>query len=75
VSTCPFDENANMISAPVMRANLQRAGFTQVHTKYGLFFPGWLKLLRFFERKLSWLPDDPVEFTQQWNVLRGIYVV
>ena len=56
VNTCPFDENAKLISAVGMRANLRRAGFHQTGTRYRVFFPRWLKQLRSLERRLCWLP-------------------
>jgi ubiquinone/menaquinone biosynthesis C-methylase UbiE len=56
VNTCPFDENAKLISAPRMRAKLRKAGFERTYTRYRIFFPEWLNQLRSFEPALSWLP-------------------
>lgn len=56
VNTCPFDENAVLISAPEMRRRLIRAGFSHVSLNYRIFFPGPLAALRPLEQALTWLP-------------------
>ncbi len=56
VASCPFDENAHLVSAPVMKRRLVEAGFRAPATHYRLFFPRILRALRPFERALSWLP-------------------
>ena len=39
-----------------LRNQLREAGFNQVAHKYRVFFPGFLKALRFFEPLIGWLP-------------------
>ena len=56
VRTCPFDENAVLISGPEMRRRLAVAGFDQVELNYRVFFPAPLARLRPLERSLAWLP-------------------
>lgn len=56
VKTCPFDENAVLITAPKMRSRLKAAGFGQVQTDYRVFFPAFLATLRPLEAALRWLP-------------------
>jgi SAM-dependent methyltransferase len=56
VNNCPFDANAKLIRASVMAQRCRDAGFRDVRVQYRVFFPGFLKTFRFFERLLSWLP-------------------
>ncbi len=56
VSTCEFDENAELIMAPTMRARVLQAGFGSARIRYRIFFPAWLRRLRALERGLTWLP-------------------
>src|SRR5437016_845667 len=42
-STCPFDENAKLITARVMRARFKAAGFPNARLTYRIFFPHFLK--------------------------------
>jgi len=56
VNTCPFDENADLILAPVMRRRLQDSGFESTRVCYRIFFPAFLRKLRPFERQFAWLP-------------------
>lgn len=56
VNSCPFDENAILISAPEMKRRLLRAGFRKVHIRYHLFFPKILAFLRPMERYLAHIP-------------------
>jgi hypothetical protein len=56
VNTCPFDENAHLIRAPVMRRRALDAGFDRAEVKYRIFFPHALRGLRPLESKLTWLP-------------------
>jgi SAM-dependent methyltransferase len=53
VRTCPFDENARLISGPAMRRRLRDAGLTDVVLRYRIFFPGPLSGLRPLERYLT----------------------
>ncbi|MDP4575803.1 class I SAM-dependent methyltransferase [Qipengyuania sp. G39] len=56
VRTCPFDENAVLISGPEMRRRLAAAGFDRIELDYRVFFPAPLARLRPLERSLAWLP-------------------
>ena len=56
VRTCPFDENAVLITAPEMRRRLLRAGFNNVRIDYRIFFPAFLSKLRPLEPALRFLP-------------------
>lgn len=56
VNTCPFDRNAVLISAPEMRRRMQKAGFTEIETRYRIFFPGSLSFMRRLEAMLTGLP-------------------
>lgn len=56
VNNCPFDENAKLIRASVMAQRCRDAGFKDVKVRYRVFFPGFLKVFRFAEGLLSWLP-------------------
>jgi len=56
VNTCPFDENAKLITARLMRARFKTAGFTNTRTAYRIFFPHALNKLRPLESRLTWLP-------------------
>jgi ubiquinone/menaquinone biosynthesis C-methylase UbiE len=56
VNTCPFDENAILIKAAGFSQHLREAGFSQVTRRYRIFFPGALRMLRFLEAYLTWLP-------------------
>jgi SAM-dependent methyltransferase len=56
VNTCPFDKNAVLISAPVMRQRARAAGFARCTTSYRLFFPGPLAALRPLERRMTRIP-------------------
>lgn len=56
VASCPFDENAVLISAPEMKRRLRAAGFADVATRYRVFFPNALRALRPLERLLAPVP-------------------
>lgn len=56
VNNCPFDENAKLITASLMAQRCRDAGFKDVKIRYRVFFPGFLRALRFAEGMLSWLP-------------------
>ena len=56
VNNCPFDANAKLIHASVMAERCRLAGFKDVKVKYRVFIPGFLRIFRFIERLLSWLP-------------------
>lgn len=56
VNSCPFDANAKLIRASVMAQRCWAAGYKDVKVRYRVFFPGFLKVFRFAEGMLSWLP-------------------
>lgn len=56
VASCPFDENAVLISAPEMKRRLRAAGFAEVETRYRVFFPNALRGLRPLEPLLAPVP-------------------
>ena len=58
VDTCPFDENAVLISAPTMKRRLRAAGFADADltVRYRIFFPHALASLRPLERLMVALP-------------------
>ena len=56
INTCPFDENAVLVSARAMRRLLLAAGFADARIRYRVFFPRALRRLRVLEQWLTWLP-------------------
>lgn len=56
VNTCPFDANAVLIGARMLRERLRAAGFGRVSLVYRIFFPRALSALRPLERVLTRLP-------------------
>lgn len=56
VNTCPFDENAHLIKAGIMRQRALAAGWSDVEVRYRIFFPGALAALRRFEPALRGIP-------------------
>jgi len=56
VNSCPFDENAILISANAMRNHFKSAGFIFPSVRYRVFFPRFLGLIRWMEDWLKWLP-------------------
>jgi SAM-dependent methyltransferase len=56
VATCPFDENAVLIPAGVLKQRLTAAGFGKVEIAYTGFFPAALKALRPLEPAMKALP-------------------
>jgi SAM-dependent methyltransferase len=56
VKACPFDDNAILLRAGTLRAELQHAGFDKPETRYRVFFPRALRWLRPLEDALGWLP-------------------
>lgn len=53
---CPFDVDAQMISRRDLVDTARTAGLSLARSRYTLFFPKPLKLLRPLERWLGWLP-------------------
>lgn len=56
VNNCPFDEDAELLSASQTVELLANAGFARITVRYYFFFPRMLKTLRALERYLSWNP-------------------
>ncbi len=56
VNTCPLDENAILIRAPLLQGRCADAGFGRLRHSYRVFFPASLKALRPAEDLLRWLP-------------------
>jgi SAM-dependent methyltransferase len=56
VRTCPFDDDAVLLSARTLRRSLDRAGFTGIELQYIVFFPKFLSFLRPLEPRLAWCP-------------------
>jgi SAM-dependent methyltransferase len=56
VNECPFDENAVLIRAGLMKQRIVAADFGAVRVRYCLFIPGWLSWLRPIESALTWCP-------------------
>jgi SAM-dependent methyltransferase len=56
VNTCELDENAELIRARELSARCRAAGWSEVRTRYHVFFPRLLAALRRGERYLGWLP-------------------
>jgi ubiquinone/menaquinone biosynthesis C-methylase UbiE len=55
VSTCAFDERAELVTARTMSRRARDAGFASVVTRYRIFFPHALRALRPLESRLTWL--------------------
>jgi SAM-dependent methyltransferase len=57
VSTCPFDWDAILLKPKESHSLISSNTDLQIsHSGYTLFFPNFLRRLRFFEPALSWLP-------------------
>lgn len=56
VATCPFDENAVLIPAPLLVERQRKAGFSRIDITYAGFFPGPLRVLRPLERFMTSIP-------------------
>jgi len=56
VRECPFDENAELMTAATLSRRARAAGFASVTVRYRVFFPAALAWLRPLERFLGWLP-------------------
>lgn len=56
VDTCPFDENAVLITGPEVCRRMRAAGFRHVDLAWRIFIPGIFRALRPAERFLEWLP-------------------
>jgi len=58
VNTCPFDEDAVLLTPGYSKKILKHAGFKQVKNHFTLFFPrgGFFKKLHFLEKHLASVP-------------------
>ena len=56
VNTCPFDVNANLISAKELIARYRESGWADPQSQYHFFFPHALASLRVLEPYLSGIP-------------------
>ena len=56
VATCPFDENAVLLWPSETLGLLRHAELRHPRRQFVLFFPGFLRALRFLEPNLGWLP-------------------
>ena len=57
VATCPFDEDAELITLNEMKQLVTISGELKVTaTNYCLFFPQFLSFLRPLEKFLNWIP-------------------
>jgi ubiquinone/menaquinone biosynthesis C-methylase UbiE len=56
VDKCEFDKNAILISCKETKARLYDAGFTNIESKYTIFFPRLLSSLRILEPWLARIP-------------------
>jgi SAM-dependent methyltransferase len=56
VRECPFDENAQLMTAATLARRAREAGFSSVAVRYRVFFPAALSWLRPLERFMGWLP-------------------
>ena len=56
VRTCPFDENAVLLTARQLQRTADAAGLQPYRRDYRVFFPAALARLRPLEERLRWLP-------------------
>ena len=56
VRTCPFDENAVLMTAAALKRSADSAGLGTYRRDYRVFFPAALAWLRPLENLLRWLP-------------------
>lgn len=56
VNTCPFDRDAVLLKPKEMIALFSAVGLCHIKYHYTLFFPGFLKQLRFLENYLKSIP-------------------
>ncbi len=56
VKACEFDEHAVLVAAPRMQATARAAGFAEPRGQFIVFYPNFLRFLRWSEPMLSWLP-------------------
>ena len=63
VATCPFDENAVLLPARILKARQKAAGFRRIESHYTGFFPHALARLRWLEPHLDWCPIGAQYYT------------
>ncbi len=56
VSTCPFDDKAELLSLRCMRGLLRKHGLTVKESGYCFYFPEFLRYFDAFEHLLTWIP-------------------
>lgn len=56
VKICPFDHDAILLKPKELKLLFKDAGIQNIHLEYTLFFPSFLKRLRFLEKYLSFIP-------------------
>lgn len=56
VQSCPFDENAVLITAKELCSHIRLAGLLPKKTVYRVYFPAFLRICRPIEKYLGWLP-------------------
>lgn len=56
VNTCPFDHDAILLRPKELKVLFKKAGVQNINLEYTLFFPAFLKRLRFLEKYLHFLP-------------------
>jgi len=56
VNTCPFDHDAVLLRPKELKVLFKKAGVQNISLEYTLFFPAFLKRLRFLEKYLHFLP-------------------
>lgn len=56
VESCEFDRSAVLIGARALHQSVTAAGFAQAATRFIVFFPNFLRFLRWSEPLLGWLP-------------------
>lgn len=56
VKTCPFDRDAVLLKPKELKELFSQNGLKQITCHYTLFFPSWLKWMRFLERYLRLIP-------------------
>jgi ubiquinone/menaquinone biosynthesis C-methylase UbiE len=56
VRACPFDDGAVLVQAGTLGTRMAAAGFARVRTRFRVFFPRALRLLRSLEHRLAWCP-------------------
>ncbi len=56
VSRVPIDKNAVLLNAAEAREGLSSVGLERIRTRYLMFFPPRLRVLRYFENWLRWCP-------------------